>query len=68
MPSEIFWSLVVSTGSTVCLELARMCYKSKCKLIKCCGLEIDRDTDVEEREDHENRMQTANSPMQTQPQ
>ena len=33
------------------LALARICYKSKCKNIKFCGLEIERDVVIEEKED-----------------
>ena len=51
MFSEVFFSLVLTSGIGLLLSLARMCYKSKCKTIRCCGLEIDRDVEVEEKED-----------------
>ena len=52
MLSEIFYTLVLTTASAVFLALLRVLYKSKCKVIKCCGcIEIDRDTEAEEKED-----------------
>ena len=51
MFSEIFYTFLTTTASGLLLALARMCYKSKCKTIKCCGMEIDRDTHAEEEED-----------------
>ena len=49
--TEVYWTLVLSTGTAFLLAVARMCYKSKCKRIKFCGLDIERDTEAEERED-----------------
>ena len=49
--SEVYWTLVLSTSTAFLLAVVRMCYKSKCKTIKCCGMEIDRDTHAEEEED-----------------
>ena len=51
MFTEMFYTFVITTSSGLLLALARMCYKSKCKTIKCCGMEIDRDTHAEEEED-----------------
>lgn len=51
MFSEIFYTFVITTASGVLLAMIRMLYKSKCKTIKICGCEIDRDTEAEERED-----------------
>ena len=49
--SEVYWTLVLTSSSGFLLAVIRMCYKSKCKTIRCCGMEIDRDTEAEERED-----------------
>ena len=52
MLSEIFWTFFITTTSGFILALARFCYKSKCKTIKCCKfIEIDRDVQVEGEED-----------------
>jgi len=52
MVTEVFLSLIVTTSVGCFLSLARMCYKSKCKSVKLCGLVIERDI-VEERKEHE---------------
>jgi len=46
--SEIFYSLLLTSGIGMVLALARMAYKSKCKSFKCCGCEIVRDVAGEE--------------------
>ena len=51
MMSEIFYTLVLTTSSGLFLALCRMLYKSKCKKIKFCGCEIDRDVAGEEKID-----------------
>ena len=51
MMSEIFYTLVLTTSSGLFLALCRMLYKSKCKTIKFCGCEIDRDVAGEEKID-----------------
>ena len=51
MLSEVFWNSFVITVSGVLLAVVAACYKSKCRTIRCCGLEIDRDTDAEEQID-----------------
>ena len=62
MFSEIFYTLLLTTSASVLLAFARMCYKSKCKTIRCCGMEIDRDTEAEEREDEKEMEFRANNP------
>lgn len=52
MVTEVFLSLIVTTSVGCFLSLARMCYKSKCKSVKLCGLVIERDI-VEERKEFE---------------
>ena len=49
--SEVFFSLLITSIVGLILALARMCYKSKCTVIRCCGLEIDRNIDSEEKID-----------------
>ena len=51
MLSEVFYSLLISTLSAMVLAVARMLYKSKCSVIRCCGCEIDRNVDDETRID-----------------
>jgi hypothetical protein len=51
MPSEIFWNSVLITASGIVLACLALCYKSKCKNIKLCGLEIERDIEAEEQID-----------------
>lgn len=51
--SEIFWNSVLITSSGVMLAIIGACYKSKCRYIKCWGIEIERDTQAEEEIDME---------------
>ena len=52
MLSEVFYSLVLSTGSALVLACIGISYKSKCKNIKLCGIvEIERDVEIEYKED-----------------
>lgn len=51
MLSEVFFSLLLTSIIGLILALARMCYKSKCSVIRCCGLEIDRNVETEEKID-----------------
>jgi hypothetical protein len=56
MLSEVFYSLVLSTGSALVLACIGISYKSKCKNIKLCGgiVEIERDVEIEYKEDEIN--------------
>jgi hypothetical protein len=51
MLSEIFWNSFLVTASGLLLAIIAACYKSKCRYIKCCGIEIDRDVEGEEKID-----------------
>ena len=53
MLSEVFYSLLLTSVIGLILALARMFYKSKCSVIKCCGgmVEIDRNIELEEKID-----------------
>ena len=49
--SETFWIAFVSSASASCLIAVRWCYKSKCRRIRFCGVDIERDTTGEEHLD-----------------
>lgn len=52
--SEVFYSLLLTSGIGLILALARMAYKSKCKNIECCGcIKIERDIEAEEAIDEQ---------------
>jgi hypothetical protein len=46
--SELFWSNLVITCSTILLAVIAILYKSKCSHVKCCGLDIERNVEIEE--------------------
>jgi len=60
MLSEIFWNSVLITSSGIILAILGICYKSKCRYIKCFGIEIERDTQAEEEIDMELQEQKNN--------
>jgi hypothetical protein len=60
MLSEIFWNSVLITSSGIILAILGICYKSKCRYIKCFGIEIERDTQAEEDIDIELQEQKNN--------
>jgi hypothetical protein len=46
-------SLVVSTASGIVLAMLAACRASKCTSVKFCGVQIDRDVEIEEHiEEH----------------
>jgi len=46
-------SLVVSTASGIILAMLAACRASKCTSVKFCGVQIDRDVEIEEHiEEH----------------
>ncbi len=53
MPTEIFWSLLVTSTIGFLLALSRLCYKSKCETIEIglSGIRIVRDIQNEEKID-----------------
>jgi hypothetical protein len=51
MFSEIFWTFLVTTVSGCCLVMLHGLIKSKCKVIDCCGLHIERDIEAEAQND-----------------
>jgi len=49
----VFMSLVVSTASGIILAMLAACRASKCTSVKFCGVQIDRDVEIEEHiEEH----------------
>lgn len=64
--SEIFYNSLMITASGLLVLIIGTCYKSKCRYIKCCGIEIERDTQAEEeidemelqqRQEHKNNVE-----------
>ena len=53
--TEIFWSNFVTICSGLVLATLGVIYKSKCRRVKCCGCEIERDVDVEQDIDEHNQ-------------
>ena len=42
--------LLITTSSNLIFGISKMILKSKCKTCKCCGCEITRDVELEEKE------------------
>jgi hypothetical protein len=61
--SEIFYSLLLTSGIGMVLALARMAYKSKCKSFRCCGCEIVRDVQGEEALDMQQQQAQQEMPQ-----
>ena len=57
MISDSILSLLIISITGLCGLSLKLCYSSKCKIIKCCGGEIIRDT---EHEVNINMQQTPN--------
>jgi hypothetical protein len=49
--SEVFWVGLYTAGIAFLLALSRQLYKSKCQTLKCCGCELIRDVEAEEKID-----------------
>ena len=49
--TEVFWIFFVSGTLTFCSLIARYCFKTRCKYIECCGLQITRDIEAEEKDE-----------------
>jgi hypothetical protein len=47
MITEVFLMFIISSVVGVISGLTHAVYKSKCRHVLCCCLEIDRDTDLE---------------------
>jgi len=59
--NAVFWSFVITSGIGCLLGFTKIIYKSKCKSCKCCGCELVRDVEGEEKidvlelENHKNK-------------
>lgn len=64
--SEVFLTMLVTSGFAFLGAVLAVCYKSKCVRIACCGLVIDRDVQGEEEIDTEElrNRQNAAPPVQ----
>ena len=51
MVSEVFLTFLVTSLIGCVLGLVKILYKSKCRRCSICGLEIERDTEAEEKVD-----------------
>jgi hypothetical protein len=51
--SESFYIFLTTTTAGIFLAFIKLVYDSKCKNIKLCGLEIDRDTQAERDIEHD---------------
>ena len=49
--SEVFWVGLYTAGIAFLLALSRQLYKSKCQTLRCCGCELIRDVEAEEKID-----------------
>jgi hypothetical protein len=49
--TEVFWVGFYTSAIAFVLALSRQIYKSKCKSFRCCGCELMRDTNAEEKID-----------------
>lgn len=58
--SELFWSNLCITSSTILLAIMALLYRSKCTHVRCCGIDIERNVVVEEELD-EMEMETKNN-------
>ena len=50
MLSEVFYSLVVTSGIGLIMGLAKLAYNSKCSECNCLCIRIKRDVIIEEKE------------------
>lgn len=53
--------LFIGSGTTILTLILAACYKSKCKRINCCGMEVERDIVSEIRQDS-NRLSISGIP------
>ncbi len=65
MLTEVFLTFLVSSACGFCLIVAKLTYKSKCHHIKLCCVEIERDTQLEEKIDEiESQRRVTNTKSQ----
>jgi hypothetical protein len=61
--SESFYIFLVTTTAGIFLAFIKLVYDSKCKKIKLCGVEIERDTEAEANIEHD-RLEHGINPVQ----
>jgi len=49
--TEIFYTYLLTTVSALCVAALGVCYKSRCTRISACGLNIERNVELEEKFD-----------------
>ena len=64
--SEVFLSLLVTSGIGLILATIKILYKSKCKSVECCGIlkcerDIEHEVELDEREPPSPRPENNNS-------
>jgi len=64
--SEVFLSLLVTSGIGLVLAIIKILYKSKCKTVECCGIlkcerDIEHEVELDERESPSPRPENTNS-------
>ena len=60
--SEVFLTSLYVSGFAFLGGVLTVLYKSKCKTVKCCCIEIDRDVEGEEKIDEHELARRDNSP------
>ncbi len=60
--SESFYIFLTTTTAGLFLAFIKLIYDSKCKNIKLCGIEIERDTQAEANIEHD-RMEHGINPI-----
>ena len=61
--SESFYIFLVTTTAGILLAFVKLVYDSKCKNIKMCGLEIERDVNAERDIEHDRLEHGINNPI-----
>jgi hypothetical protein len=64
--SEVFLSLLVTSGIGLLLAIIKTLYRSKCKIVECCGIlkcerDIEHEVELDEREPPSPRPENTNS-------
>lgn len=49
--NAVFWTFFITSSIGCLLGFTKIIYKSKCKTFKCCGCELVRDVEGEEKID-----------------
>ena len=62
--SESFYIFLVTTTAGILLAFVKLVYDSKCKNIKMCGLEIERDINAERDIEHDRLEHGIPNPVQ----